>query len=77
MTIDELFGMSQKAVSLNSDLKLQLNLANSLTGLREKARLASLGLAHANLFHRAKLHTVSSIEKRHYQPRSRMRADPT
>ena len=39
--------MSQKVVSLKIDLKLHLNLVNSLTDVRDKARKASLGLAHA------------------------------
>ena len=44
---EELFGMSQKAVSLSINLKLQQSLTNSLSELRDKARMASLSLPHA------------------------------
>ena len=44
---DEIYAMSQKALSLRMDLKLHLNLSNSLTEVRDRARLASLGLPHS------------------------------
>ena len=47
LTTEELYCMSQKVVSLKIDLKIHLNLVNSLTDVRDKARKASLGLAHA------------------------------
>ena len=44
---EELFSMSQKAISVKIDLQLQSFLADSLTDMRGKARFASLNLAHA------------------------------
>ena len=47
ITPDELVGMNQRAVSVKIDLHLQNVLVMSLTDMRDKARLASLSLAHA------------------------------
>jgi hypothetical protein len=47
LCLEELPEMSQKMISYQVDNKLKLCLAKSLTDQRDKARLASLGLAHA------------------------------
>ena len=44
---EELPELSQKMLSYKVDTQLQLSLVNSLTDQRDKARLASLGLAHS------------------------------
>ena len=44
---EELPEMSQKMISFEIDKKLKSRLAQSLVDKRDKARLASLGLAHA------------------------------
>ena len=38
----DLFGMNQKSISVQIDLQLQSRMAESLTSLRDKARMASL-----------------------------------
>ena len=47
ISTEELPEMSQKMISFEIDKKLKLSLLQSLTLQRDKARLASLGLAHA------------------------------
>jgi hypothetical protein len=44
---EELACLTQKMISFKVDSKLKLSLANSLTYLRNKARMASLVLAHS------------------------------
>ena len=44
---EELACQTQKMISFKVDAKLKLSLVNSLTDLRDKARMASLGLAHS------------------------------
>ena len=44
---DDLFGMNQRSISVQIDLQLQSRLAESLTSMRDKARMASLSLAHS------------------------------
>jgi hypothetical protein len=47
ISTEELPEMSQKMISFEIDKKLKSCLAQSLVDKRDKARLASLGLAHA------------------------------
>ena len=44
---EEIACLTQKMISFKVDTKLKLSLVNSLTDLRDKARMASLGLAHS------------------------------
>ena len=46
MSREDLVGLPQKALSYKADFHHQLTLAHSLTDIRDKARLASLGLPH-------------------------------
>ena len=47
VSLDDLYGLTQKIISHKIDLKLQLSLTSSVLELTDKPRLASLNLAHA------------------------------
>ena len=47
LSSEDLFGLSQKAISLKVDIKSQECLLSSLDNVRDKARLSSLGIKHA------------------------------